>query len=175
MSRSSPPNVRICPATFPADEATVTSLFQAYEQFILSTAAIKLDFQDFAHELTSLPGKYAAENNGALYIAYLQRPASNGRPTVEKPIGCVGLRTFEGRRAELKRLYLAPESRGMGVGRALVNVAVEKARELGYAEILLDTLGSMTAARGLYESVGFAEIEKYYESCEDAVFYRMGL
>lgn len=175
MSPALPPNIHIRPATFPGDKNAVVSLFQAYEQHILNTASIKLDFQNFTQELASLPGKYSSENRGALYLAYLTLPPRNGQPAIEKPIGCVGLRAFKSRSAELKRLYLTSESRGLGVGRALVSVAVERARQEGYEDILLDTLGSMAAARGLYEGLGFVETGGYYESCEDAVFYRLVL
>lgn len=173
MSPTTPPSVHIRLARFPEDRDIVSVLFLAYEQFILDFASLKLDFQNFANEVTSLPGKYAQENRGALYIAYLKDPSRSA--AVDVPIGCVGLRAFSAPSAELKRLYLAPEARGRGVGRMLVDVAIGRARELGYDEILLDTLGSMTAARGLYVQCGFVEVESYYESVSDAVFYRLGL
>lgn len=173
---SPPPTVKIRPARFPEDKDAVSTLFLAYEQFILDFAAINLDFQGFAHELASLPGKYSEEKNGALFLAYLQVPPSDGQSAVvERPIGCVGLRAFKEGSAELKRLYLAPESRGLGVGTMLVDAVVKKARDAGYVEILLDSLSSMTAARALYVKCGFEQIDKYYESVDDAVFYRLRL
>ena len=87
----------------------------------------------------------------------------------------MGLRAFTTSQAELKRLYLVPSARGLGASKALMDVAIARARELGYKEVLLDTLGSMTAARRLYEKYGFREIEAYYNSHPDAVFYRLEL
>lgn len=52
---------------------------------------------------------------------------------------------------------------------------IQQARQLGYKEMLLDTLSSMTAAQALYRKYGFEEIGSYYESVEGAVFYRLVL
>jgi ribosomal protein S18 acetylase RimI-like enzyme len=59
------------------------------------------------------------------------------------------------------------------VSKQLMNAILARARSLGYAEMLLDTLRSMTAARRLYSSYGFTEIESYYQSVDDAVFYKL--
>jgi ribosomal protein S18 acetylase RimI-like enzyme len=61
----------------------------------------------------------------------------------------------------MKRLYVRPAHRGTGAGRELARHAVSAARELGYARMRLDTVPSMTSARGLYRSLGFREIEPY--------------
>jgi len=76
----------------------------------------------------------------------------------------------------MKRLFLTESSRGLGIGRALVEKVVEEARRLGYTEIKLDTLPRMVGARKLYESVGFGECERYYETpLEGTVFLGLKL
>ncbi|MFF8876408.1 GNAT family N-acetyltransferase [Streptomyces flaveolus] len=57
---------------------------------------------------------------------------------------------------QIRGLAVADAARGHGVGRALVRGAVEEARSLGARRITLRVLGHNTAARGLYESEGFA-------------------
>ncbi len=109
-----------------------------------------LSFQDFDGELQDLPGEYAPPT-GRLLLAYAGGELA----------GCVGVRGFEAGVAELKRLYVRPEYRGTGVGRRLTEAAIAGAREAGYERIRLDTLPSMDAARGLYRSLGFVEVDAY--------------
>ncbi|KAJ4355241.1 hypothetical protein N0V95_003070 [Ascochyta clinopodiicola] len=57
--------INIRPARLPADTEAVSRLFRAYEESL----PVSIDFQNFSHEVASLPGKYAVENGGALYLA----------------------------------------------------------------------------------------------------------
>lgn len=60
---------------------------------------------------------------------------------------------------ELKKMYLLPEARGLGLGRRLMELCLGAAREAGYARCYLETLGHMTEARRLYERNGFTPID----------------
>ncbi|USP75541.1 uncharacterized protein yc1106_02815 [Curvularia clavata] len=201
-------NVNIRPAVFPNDKEIVGQLFLAYAQSL----PVSLDFQNFEHELAGLPGKYAVEKGGAVWLAYASSKSSelpssttssaqNGeaqpepRPgEEERAVGCIAIRPFfttpttaessallanstssSTTTCELKRLFLTPESRGLGVSKLLMDVAIAQAKKLGYKEMLLDTLRTMTPARKLYEGFGFEEVGSYYENPNDAVFYRLVL
>jgi ribosomal protein S18 acetylase RimI-like enzyme len=72
--------------------------------------------------------------------------------------------------AEIKRLYLRPTARGLGLGRALAARAVEEARVMGAARVLLDTGVWMTEAQALYRGMGFRRIGRYPESETPAEF-----
>ncbi|KIW12812.1 hypothetical protein PV08_07999 [Exophiala spinifera] len=65
---------------------------------------------------------------------------------------------------EMKRLYVTPSGRGMGVGKALAAEIIAVARRLGYSEMRLDTLSSMVAALAMYRALGFEEIPAYYDT-----------
>ncbi|MBL8587936.1 MAG: GNAT family N-acetyltransferase [Methylobacteriaceae bacterium] len=133
------------------DIATIAALFRAYAAGL----GVDLCFQGFDEELATLPGKYAAERGGALLIAHNVQGAA---------VGCGALRALEPGVCEMKRLYVAPAGRGLGLGRALAEAICAEGRRLGYREIRLDTLPTMTEAHALYASMGFVETAPYYDN-----------
>jgi putative acetyltransferase len=145
-----------------ADVEAARSLFRDYQKEL----GVDLCFQGFEAELASLPGDYAPPR-GRLWLA--------GAPGAE--VGCVALRSLDvADRApettgEVKRLYLRPEARGAGTGRELMTVLIGEARRIGYRELRLDTLAPMTAARALYASLGFRDIDRYYDNPLPGVSY----
>lgn len=118
---------------------------------------VDLDFQNFEEELLNLPGDYAAPR-GALWLV-----------TVEGDVaGCCGLRPLDSvdypNACEMKRLYVRPGFRGLGLGRLLADATLDSARMAGYDCILLDTLDTMESARALYAELGFHEVPPYYHN-----------
>jgi GNAT superfamily N-acetyltransferase len=79
-------------------------------------------------------------------------------------IGCGSLKQVGDGKGELKRLFVRPEARGAGLGRRLVDLRIEAAREMGLSTLLVDTLAANVEMRGLYAKLGFSEIELYPES-----------
>ena len=133
------------------DIAAAASLFREYADWL----GIDLSFQGFEAELASLPGKYAPPA-GELMLACA--PAGDA-------LGCVAVRPLDGPAVcEMKRLYVRPAARGLGIGTALVGAIITSAEELGYAEMKLDTLPSMAEAFALYERFGFLQIPAYYHN-----------
>ena len=142
------PRFRIHAVTTGRDLRAIVELFQGYA----SSLPVDLGYQDFAAELAGLPGKYAGPK-GALLLA---------RDLAGRPLGCIALRPLDAEICEMKRLFLVPEARGMGLGRALAEAIIVAARDRNYRELRLDTLPSMASAIALYEGLGFERIEAYY-------------
>jgi ribosomal protein S18 acetylase RimI-like enzyme len=134
------------------DASDATGVVAARELLLEYADSLGFDlrFQGFERELQELPGAYSPPE-GRLLLAYAGGELA----------GCVALRPLEAETCELKRLYVRPQFRGRGVGRALTAAALAAAREAGYSRIRLDTVPAMAEARALYRSLGFREIEPY--------------
>ncbi|KAL8788867.1 MAG: hypothetical protein Q9195_007081 [Heterodermia aff. obscurata] len=133
-----------------SDVALTIKMFTAYARSL----KIDLGFQDFEAELASFPAKYAPPA-GAILLA---------RTHCGDPLGCVAIRPLIASCCEMKRLYVAPEGRGLGLGRALVTAIIKEAEQIGYKTMRLDTLSTMTEAIRLYRRQGFVDIEAYYDT-----------
>jgi len=139
----------IRPVRTEADLQAAADLFEGYA----ASLPIDLGYQDFGAELAGLPGKYAPPA-GELLLA---------RDPAGTPLGCVALRPVAPEDCcEMKRLFLLPAARGLGLGRAMTEAVIEAARQLGYRELRLDTLPTMAAAMRLYDQLGFTRIAPYY-------------
>ena len=110
------------------------------------------DPETFEAELRALPG-YFAPPTGALLVA-----EENGRI-----VGCVALRQLQNGACEMKRMFVAAEYHGRGVGRALAAAIVARAKQLGYSKMMLDTGPAQREAQGLYRKLGFKDVEPYYQ------------
>lgn len=138
---------RIVQATSAAEIEAARELFEEYAAWL----GLDLSYQGFEAELAALPGKYAPPR-GALLLACDDHAA----------LGCVGLRPLDWPAvAELKRIYVRPESRGRRLGMLLSDAALSSACDIGYRRVRLDSLPTMATAQRLYESVGFREIGAY--------------
>jgi ribosomal protein S18 acetylase RimI-like enzyme len=144
-----------------ADMDTVRTLFREYQAGL----GVSLCFQDFETELAGLPGKYA-DPSGCLLLAEADGKAA----------GTVALRDLGDGICEMKRLYVRPAARGLGLGRRLAASVVDEARKRGYRAMRLDTLPQLEAAIGLYASMGFAEIGNYCDNpIPGARFFELAL
>lgn len=132
-------------------EATSPQIPQVRELFEEYAASLPFDlaFQGFAQELATLPGDYHC-----ILLAFQNQELA----------GCIALRSLEPSIAEMKRLYVRSRFQGQGIGRALTEALLEKAKSLGFAKIRLDTVPSMLAARRMYAAMGFYPIAPYREN-----------
>ncbi len=140
---------------------TARLLFEEYA----TALNVDLCFQGFDEELKTLHVQYNLPK-GCLVIVHEN----------EKVIGCAAIREFENTTCELKRMYLKPECRGKSIGKKLLQHMIDKAKELGYLTMRLDTLPQMKEALQLYRKFGFCEIDSYrFNPVEGTVYMEKAL
>src|ERR1700722_5739647 len=144
------------------------SLWEAARVLVREYAAsldVSLDFQNFDEELRHFEAEYAPPS-GAFLLAH----------TEGEVVGCGALRRFSATDCEMKRLYVRPSGRNLGLGRQLAIALVNEAKSLGYKRMLLDTLPTMQSAQSLYKSLGFVPTEPYrYNPIEGTSFLVLNL
>lgn len=147
------PAIHLLTPSSPAEMDAVRDIFREYADSL----GVDLCFQDFEKELISLPGDYV-QPRGALLLAQVEGAIA----------GCCALRPLDSadypNASEMKRLYVRKAFRGFGLGRELAEAMLDRARQAGYACVLLDTLDDMESARALYTDLGFEEIPPYYHN-----------
>jgi len=139
--------LKLIQAESPAQIAQARELFLEYAQSL----GFSLCFQNFDKELAELPGDYAPPE-GRLLLAECKGQLA----------ACVAIRKLGPDTCEMKRLYLRPQFRGKGLGRALAERVIAKARQIGYRRMRLDTVEPvMKDAVAMYRKLGFKEIAPY--------------
>ena len=186
-ARSSPVSLAGMPIVTMLQPTQTHELHALRSLFVDYASALKIDlgFQDFEGELARLPGDYA-EPRGKLLLALVETSTGHERAAPWLPAqdavhrlllggnrqawvaGCCALRPLDTvdfpNAAEMKRLYIRPAFRGLGLGRQLAEAILDAARHAGYACVLLDTLDDMESARALYEDLGFESVPPYYHN-----------
>lgn len=99
------------------------------------------------------------DGNGAFVVA------SRGG----NPVGCGAVRRIDVSTGEIKRMYVRPDERSNGAGRAIVAALEGEARRLGLTRLVLETGIRQHAAMALYRKLGFSDIPPYGEYCTSAL------
>jgi DNA-binding MarR family transcriptional regulator/GNAT superfamily N-acetyltransferase len=79
----------------------------------------------------------------------------------DEPVGCGGLKLHADRPPEIKRMWVEPRARGLGVGRRLLTALEEQARARGQDAVRLDTNRTLREAIAMYQSAGYREIAAF--------------
>ena len=108
----------------------------------------------FDSDLDHLSDFYLAEGKKRYY--FVLRDADG------RTLGGVGLAEFApiAGCAELQKLYLADEAKGAGWSYRLISLLEDKARELGYRQMYLETHTNLQVAIHVYEKCGYRQIER---------------
>jgi GNAT superfamily N-acetyltransferase len=153
--------MRLLQATTPREWDEAQRLVREYA----ASLNVDLSFQNFDHELQHFTTEYAPPT-GAFILA----------EDADQYVACIGLRQFAEGIGEVKRLYVVPAARGLGLGRLLVERVIVVAREAGYSSLLLDTLPFMKEAQSLYVALGFKPTAPYrHNPVAGSAFLRLDL
>ena len=131
-------------------------LFKEYANWL----NIDLQFQHFEEELTLLKTMYAAPEGGII-LCKIENEC----------IACVAIRKINNQTAELKRMFVRLGYQRLGIGKILLEKAIDLARSANYSCIRLDTLNYITAAINLYMQYSFYEIAAYYNNPNTTAIY----
>ena len=165
MSADTTPTVLIGAPSNARETEAVRDLFREYAESL----GFSLGFQGFEEEMAAFPGSYAPPD-GALLLARVAREGT------WHDAGAVGLRPLAPGICEMKRMYVRPTFRGLGLARSLATTLLDLARARGYRAMRLDTVpAQMRAAERLYRELGFIDIPAYYDSPLDAVYLERDL
>jgi DNA-binding MarR family transcriptional regulator/GNAT superfamily N-acetyltransferase len=129
-----------------------------------ATTAARLCIESYFAELdTRFDGGFDPEQSISADVDELTEPA--GLLLVAhlhgEPIGCGALKLHDREPAEIKRMWVAPSARGLGVGRRILSELEEHARRRGVKHVRLETNKTLKEAGALYRSAGYVEVEAF--------------
>ena len=148
--------IRIQPCTTASDFALALQITKDY----LAWLDMDLSFQAIDDELSRFPSMYGPPQ-GLFLLAFHDGQLAGG----------VGLRMFDAKVCEMKRLFVYDAFKRRGIGRRLCAALIEAATRMGYEKMRLDTLGRMQAAIRLYAKLGFKEIGSYRFNPDPTAIY----
>lgn len=131
----------------PADDAAVAAIIR---EVMTSFGASGPGFAIHDPEVDAMSRAYAAPGH-AYFVVEVDGRVVGGA-------GIAPLAGTDDGTCELRKMYFLPEVRGRGVGRALLQLCLRRAKELGYRRCYLETLTGMDAAQALYRKAGFAPL-----------------
>ncbi|WP_299356737.1 GNAT family N-acetyltransferase [uncultured Shimia sp.] len=151
--------LKIIEATTPAQFDTVCDMCWEYRDFLMGMGP---DFVEIIELFYAKPDYEALLQDIEIKHA---RPGGTVKLALhnDTPVGCGMSHSLEPGVAEIKRVYIREDARGLGAGRTLMEVLVQQLRADGFTRILMDTGLPQVAAQKLYLSMGFRQRGPYSE------------
>jgi GNAT superfamily N-acetyltransferase len=144
---------------WPKDTDTVRRLFQGYRQWLAdhsdtassAESSVRAGLREIDRQLAELREVYGPPH-GEVILAFARGEV----------VACGALRELETKVGEIKRVYVRADHRGPEFGPRLTLALLDRARELGYERVRVDTLPTMAAAIQFYPEMGFEPIPAYW-------------
>ena len=139
-------------ADLKVDYTHIRALWNEYRAFLHAIDCYDCGGENLETELEGLATEYAPQH-GTIFLAY--------RDDDEEPCGTIAVKHIDASLMELRRLYVRPEHRSLGMGRKLLERGIEEARARKCQKILLDTFRNKYGPHDLYKTLGFNECPPY--------------
>ncbi|AJQ97949.1 GNAT family N-acetyltransferase [Gynuella sunshinyii] len=131
-----------------ADDAAIAAIIRQVGQ---EFGAIGEGFGPSDEEVAAMSHHYREQDRSRYFVARLDQTIIGG--------GGIAALNHSTEVCELKKLFILPRGRGLGLGKAIVEHCLDYARHTGYQRCYLDTLSNMTAAIALYQKMGFERLD----------------
>ena len=136
------------------DIRRVDLLSEVAQRLILAlNAELEARYPEEGANFFRLDPDEVSKGRGGFFVAYLE----------DEPVGCGAVRCNEPGTAEIKRMYVAPQARGRGVGKQVVRKLESVARHLGVTRLVLETGPRQPEALAVYKNSGFVQIPLFGE------------
>ena len=138
-------------STDPALLQPLKTLLTEYGNYMFQELGLIAGKKSFYDQIQSDPDSFYQLPHGTFILALVDGNTA----------GCVGIRKDSDEFCEMKRMYVRPEFRGLGVGQFMCSYVIDRSKGLGYRKIYLDTNAEMKSAVSLYINAGFKSISPY--------------
>ncbi|MDX6182139.1 GNAT family N-acetyltransferase [Flavobacterium sp. Fl-77] len=134
------PEIKVLATT--SENADFVSLIKTFDNYLL---------ERYPELQTSYWGNNLVESNPDAILIYVD----------DKAVGCGCFKKYDPTSAELKRIFVSPEARGLGVAQLIVRQLEMKAKQQGFETLVLETLYKQIEAISLYQKMGFEIVENF--------------
>ena len=135
---------------------------------IVNEFKFKLEYDGLDSDLLQIEKHYSKSDGGSFWVTEMSSK-NNSYSEIVATIAIRNLKHLEST-CELKRMYVLKRFRRIGIGRRMLNIATDFARNAGYSRIVLDSSKNLDAARALYLNAGFVDIPRYNDNYRADVF-----
>ena len=132
-----------------------------HERALIDTDAFLFGHGEWDEDLKNIPAVYS-KAGGAFFVAEFEGEV----------VGMGTLKRVSDNTAEVKRMRVSPEHQGQGLGTRLLELVENKAKELGYKELILDTSDRQKAAIHIYKKHGYKEYKRGFLGGWEAVYMK---
>lgn len=155
------PHVQIIAAHTAQHYTDAKALMEEYRELALAED-YHIAGASLNEELAQFPNPYVPPQ-GCILLAY----------RADTPVGCLAIRPISQQAGEVMRMYVKQAARGLGIANQLMVATLQTAKDMGYAQLYLDSLDRFKEAHALYRKHGFEFCEPYDPTTTEAMKIRM--